>query len=243
MGRMAVTGLRWDARWRRRPLRPGVTVVTVNWNSVGYLEVLVGAVRRFSPPGTSILVVDNGSTDGTAAYLQAHRELRRLRLPWNAGHARAMDMGCLLVDTEFLVTLDVDAFPIRDDWLEKLLAPLDDGFTIAGAHLNRDYVHPCCLAMRTLRFRDGRLSFRDNYANGAGDVGEQLCAADGGPLFYLEKTIQYGPGDVGTVFGDVVYHNFYSTRFGATSASTLDGEVGRDDPARAWDRAVREFLS
>jgi hypothetical protein len=45
------------------------------------------------------------------------------------------------------------------------------------------------------------------------------------------------------VFGDVVYHNFYSTRFGATSASTLDGVVGRDDPARAWDRAVREFLS
>lgn len=43
-----------------------------------------------------------------------------------------------------------------------------------------------------------------------------MSARDGGPLHFLEVTSRFGPGDVGTVFGGVVYHNFYSTRFAAT---------------------------
>ena len=55
-------------------------------------------------------------------------------------------------------------------------------------------------------------------------------------------TSQRGPGDVGTVFGDLVYHNFYATRFGATSERTLDEVVGVEEPELAWEEALRRYV-
>ena len=111
------------------------------------LEVLIDVVRRRSPASTRIIVVDNGSGDESRARLA---ELRTSRpwFPFNVGHELAMDIGVLLAETEFVVALDVDAFPLHDDWLEELLAPLDTGRQVSGARLNRQYVHPCCWAMR-----------------------------------------------------------------------------------------------
>lgn len=47
--------------------------------------------------------------------------------------------------------------------------------------------------------------------------------------------------DVGTVFGDFVYHNFYATRFAATERPVLDRVVRRDDPAAAWAEALERY--
>jgi glycosyltransferase involved in cell wall biosynthesis len=195
----------------------------------------------------SIIVVDNASRDRTRALLAAHPEVRSVRLPFNAGHDLALDLGFLLAETEFVVALDVDAFPLHDRWLEELLAPLDSGAEIAGARLNRRYVHPCCLAMRTRRFVERGHSFRGRYRpreagrDASGDIGELMSAAEPGRLHFFDPTSQRGPGDVGTVFGGLVYHNFYATRFAATTSDVLDEHVRRDDAAAAWGEAVELY--
>lgn len=247
--RIAVPALRARARRRLGRLQPGAaTIVTVNWNSWPHLEVLIDVVRRRSPVGTRIIAVDNGSVDGSRGRIAAAEGVRGLLLPANVGHELAMDLGVLLAETEFVVALDVDAFPLHDDWLERLLAPLSDGAQVAGARLNREYVHPCCWAMRKARFVEQSHSFRAHYVprsegrDASGDVGEEISAAEAPNLHFFEVTSQRGPGDVGTVFGDLVYHNFYATRFNATSDQTLDGVVAADDPARAWDEALQRFV-
>jgi glycosyltransferase involved in cell wall biosynthesis len=214
----------------------------VNWNSVDYLRVLVAAVRHFSPPDVRVLVIDSGSHDDSRRFLAARSDVRSIYLPINVGHASGLDIGFLCARTEFVVALDVDAFPICDDWLDRLIAPLHEGYTISGARLNREYVHPCCLAMRLARFVKHRHSFKAHYVNGAGDVGEIMQLRDGGPLNFIDPTSQRGPGDVGTVFGGIVYHNFYSTRFSAAPTAVLDGVVGRDEPALAWEEALVKYL-
>jgi len=222
-------------------------VVTVNWNSWEHLAVLIELVHRRSPAGTEILVVDNASADGSRARLQGREDVRHLLLPVNMGHDLAMDIGTLLSETEFTVTLDVDAFPLHDGWLSELLAPLDAGAQVSGARLNREYVHPCCWAMRTARFVTEGHSFRSRYRpregerDAAGDVGEEISAAEAPHVRFFEVTSQRGPGDVGTVFGDLVYHNFYATRFLATDRKTLDEVVAVDDPALAWQEALRRY--
>ena len=75
------------------------------------------------------------------------------------GTISRFEIGFLLVETEYAVALDVDAFPLNEGWLEPLLAPLSCGKEISGARLNREYVHPCCLAMRTARFVEQRPQF------------------------------------------------------------------------------------
>lgn len=247
--RLAVPALRARARRRLDRLRPGAaTVVTVNWNSWPHLEVLIDVVRRRSPAGTAIIAVDNGSEDESRQRIRERPEAEGLLLPANVGHELAMDLGVLLAETEFVVALDVDAFPLHDDWLERLLAPLSEGAQVSGARLNRQYVHPCCWAMRKARFVEQGHSFRAHYQpreegrDASGDVGEEISAAEAPNVHFFEVTSQRGPGDVGTVFGDLVYHNFYATRFNATSEATLDGVVGTDDPARAWDEALQRYV-
>lgn len=241
--------LRARARRRLGSLRPGAaTVVTVNWNSWSHLEVLIDVVKRRSPTGTEILVVDNGSADARSHRPRDVPGVRTILLPLNMGHDFALDLGVLLVDTEFVVTLDVDAFPLHDRWLDELEGVLTNGAQVAGARLNREYVHPCCWAMRTARFVQQGHSFRSRYRpreegrDASGDVGEEISAAEAPALEFYDVTSQRGPGDVGTVFGDLVYHNFYATRFTGTDEETLDGVVAVDDPARAWEEALQRYV-
>ncbi len=240
--------LRGRARRRLRSLTPGrATIVTVNWNSARYLAVLLRLVAQRSPGGTEIIVVDNASSDDTRAVVARHAGVRLVRFPVNVGHEIALDTGFLLARPEYVVALDVDAFPLHDRWLDELTAALQGGAEVAGARLNRNYVHPCCLAMRTARFVGRGHSFHAHYiprtetADASGDVGEAISAAEGDRVRFFEVTSQRGPGDVGTVFGDLVYHNFYSTRFRGLSDTVLDVHVTNDAPVAAWDEAVARY--
>jgi len=174
-------------------------------------------------------------------------EVDGLLLPANVGHELALDLGVLLAETEFVVALDVDAFPLRDDWLERLLSPLSEGAQVSGARLNREYVHPCCWAMRKARFVERGHSFRSDYVprsegrDASGDVGEAISTAEAPDMHFFEATSKRGPGDIGTVFGGIVYHNFYATRFNATTDQTLDG-VSAGDSVSAWDEALQRYV-
>jgi hypothetical protein len=109
------------------------------------------------------------------------------------------------------------------------------------------------MAMRVERFIRESHSFKPNrpwdaelLGSERWDVGERLSMAErerGGSVHLIERTAVRGPGDVGSVFGEAVYHNFYGARFGATPLDVLDGEVSRDDPRLAWDEAVRRWLT
>lgn len=236
-----------------RGLRPGVTVVIVNWNTLPFLRVGIDAVRRLSPADTRVLVVDNRSHDGSRAFLSVQKGLHRILLPTNVGHELALDIGFLAATTEFVVSLDVDAFPVAPDWLERLLAPLDQGYVVSGAHLRRNFVHPCCLGMRLRSFVDGEHTFLPRRSGHFGIDADDPAATGwdtGGLISMMEKrrylfdvTETRGPGDIGTVFGGFVYHNFYSARHLLEvdpEAAELEG-VKRSEAMDAWREAVERF--
>jgi hypothetical protein len=102
--------------------------------------------------------------------------------------------------------------------------------------------------MRTERFVTRGHSFRSRYRpraegrDASGDVGEEISAREAPHLYFFDIASQRGPGDIGTVFGDLVYHNFYATRFRATHEQTLDAVVARDDPGEAWQEALQQYV-
>jgi glycosyltransferase involved in cell wall biosynthesis len=218
-------------------------VLTVNWNSLPYLRVMLEATRHLSPPETRLLVVDNGSTDGSISYLAGRDDVEVLRLPTNVGHGIALDLGAARVRTEHLAVLDVDAFPISDRWLGESIGALDAGAQVAGARLHRNFIHPCFLVMRTSLIHRYGLTFRpvgsiarlDTAAPLFLDVGEALSQRAivkfGGSqaLHPFEITSLEGPGLAGAVFGGLVYHNMFATQ-GSGSAGAL----------ALWERAVAE---
>jgi GT2 family glycosyltransferase len=100
---------------------PGdVTAIIPNWNGAGRLEKAIASLLRQSVPLARVLVVDNGSTDGSAESAAA-LGASVLRLDRNYGFSRAVNEGIRVCETDWVAILnnDIEAAP---DWLERLLA-------------------------------------------------------------------------------------------------------------------------
>jgi glycosyltransferase involved in cell wall biosynthesis len=234
------------ARGRRHPTtyRPGITVVTVNWNSLPFLRSMIAATRAMSPPGTEFLVVDNGSSDGSREWLAEQDDVRVMRLPVNVGHGVALDLAIPTIDTEHVAVLDIDAFPISNRWLGESLEALAEGASAAGAHMHRNFIHPCFFVSTTRVLHELDLTFRPvgslaRLANRAPlflDVGEALSQrlivkfGGGRALHFFEITSSRGGGVDGAVFGNLVYHNMFATQ-GTGRTGALDN----------WRAALAEF--
>jgi glycosyltransferase involved in cell wall biosynthesis len=90
------------------------------------VEALSGAGLTFE-----VIVVDDGSTDGTATLMRAHRspEVRYLRLRRNGGKSSALSAGLARARGEYIVLMDADGQddPREIPGLLKVLEAGEDG--------------------------------------------------------------------------------------------------------------------
>lgn len=111
-------------------LWPGLSVVIVTYGQLPHtrrcLESLLGNTGH---PGLQVIVVDNASTDGTAAYLRAvaaHDPRVQIILnPANRGFAAANNQGLAVATGEVLVLLNNDT-EVAPGWHVPLLRHLQD---------------------------------------------------------------------------------------------------------------------
>lgn len=231
---------------------PGHTIVLVSWNSEAIIADTLRMIERFSPTETRVLMVDNGSQDATRDIVALFPRVELLPLRTNIGHGLAMDLGFLRARTDHCIALDVDAFPIADDWIPRLRAHLDAGAVVAGAELRRHvgfYIHPCCLMMRRRRFVQMRHTFENRFVPGINpkgdafgrywDTGERISMREGTSRLAPIPLTEKGPMGTELVFGDLVYHNGATTR--AVSAEDWAEAGGANAALDAWRRAVERF--
>jgi GT2 family glycosyltransferase len=87
--------------------RPEVTVVIPSWNCLGDLTECVRSVRAEAGVPLELLVVDNGSADGTPAFLDAEG-IENVALPRNLGFARAVNLGAARTRSPLVMVLNAD---------------------------------------------------------------------------------------------------------------------------------------
>ncbi|MEV6811128.1 glycosyltransferase family 2 protein [Micromonospora sp. NPDC051296] len=102
-------------------------------NEAGSIADVVGEIRG-ELPGVDVLVVDDGSTDRTAAVAVA-AGARVARLPYNLGVGGAMRLGYRYAyDHDYDVAVQIDADGQHDPrYLPKLVDLLDDYDLVIGA--------------------------------------------------------------------------------------------------------------
>jgi len=84
-----------------------VTVVIPCYNQAGYLGEAIASVQAQTYRSFEIVVVDDGSTDATAAVARRHADVRLLQQS-NAGLSAARNAGLALGRGDYLVFLDAD---------------------------------------------------------------------------------------------------------------------------------------
>lgn len=98
------------------------SILVVSHNALARTRDCIEALRRNADERhrQEIVVVDNGSTDGSAEWLAEQSDLELVRNSDNAGAPRARNQAIARARGEFLVFLDNDVVVTRD-WLHRLL--------------------------------------------------------------------------------------------------------------------------
>lgn len=100
---------------------PRASIIIPHYNGKHHLETCFTALRRQTCADFEVLLVDNGSTDGTQAYTQAaFPEVRLLELGKNYGFTGACNAGFAAATSPILILLnnDTEADP---HWLANIL--------------------------------------------------------------------------------------------------------------------------
>jgi N-acetylglucosaminyl-diphospho-decaprenol L-rhamnosyltransferase len=199
-----------------------------------YTEQCVTSLLAHGTPAESILVIDNGSSDGTPAWLTAHREIASVRNGVNLGCGGAWTQGALLARSDWVVLLNNDvlvsarAMDAMLDAAERhgldVVSPalaegaLDYDFdshaaafvqAMAGT-LRPGWFHGVCFAVRRTVFERIGFPDTDRRLGGREDVEFLVrCERNGVP--------------VGTV-GDALLHHF-----GSITQKAIKLETGQKD--------------
>ncbi len=146
-----------------------LSIIIVNWNTrallAGCLASLQADIQKFKRSSVETFIIDNASTDGSAALV-------REQFPWvtlienreNAGFARANNQGLAAARGRYVLLLNPDTV-VHAGALETLVAFMDaqPGAGACGARLlNADgSLQPACSPMLTPGREFWRLCFLD----------------------------------------------------------------------------------
>ena len=119
MNAFVIASLMMDRRPPRKALAsyPAVTLLVSAYNEEASIQDTILSIERQRYPGPlEVLVIDDGSTDETAARVEAlsYPWLTLLRQPGNAGKSAALNRGLAFARHELIVTLDADSYLFAD---------------------------------------------------------------------------------------------------------------------------------
>ena len=117
-------------------MQPLVTVICLCYNHARFLREALDSVRQQTYANIEIIVVDDASTDGSAAllteYLQPYPAIKFIRHRQNTGNTRAFNEAFRLSAGEFIIDFATDdvLLPQRVEEQVKAFAALDAGFGV-----------------------------------------------------------------------------------------------------------------
>lgn len=136
------------------------SVIVLVWNGMSYLKPCLDSVLAQDFSDFEVIVVDNGSTDGSADFVAEHyRQVRLIRNVRNLGFASGNNIGLATANGDVLVLLNQDT-EVGTGWLEALVGTFDDPTVgIAGCRL----LYP-----------DGKIQHAGGFLRGARGESEHL---------------------------------------------------------------------
>jgi GT2 family glycosyltransferase len=172
-------------------------VVIPCWNGRRWLDGCLGSVLAQSRRPDEVIVVDNGSTDGSPEHVRERfPEVTVLELGRNTGFAGAANAGLLAARSEAVALVNTDV-RLEPDWLERACAALDSAPSAASVATkmldlaDRSLVYDAGDILR----RDGACEQRGRFERDDGRFdrpGEVFGACAGAALYRRAPVLELG---------------------------------------------------
>ncbi len=151
-----------------------ISLVIPIYNTKAYLKDCLDSVLAQTLPDLQIILVDDGSTDGSAAIAQEYaKQDKRIEVyrQTHAGQSAARNLGLSHAQGDYIAFVDADD-TLAPDWCAKHLAAIEgvdyvqSGYTRSGRHLapatNHQFTSPCMRLYRRqaidgMRFIEGMI--------------------------------------------------------------------------------------
>ncbi len=110
-----------------------VSVIILNWNTKEMLkQYLPPVINNSNHPEASVVVADNGSTDGSSAMLQQQfPEVKLIQFDRNYGFAGGYNRALQQTTSKYTVLLNSDVVP-ASEWLGPLIETMNSNDKIAA---------------------------------------------------------------------------------------------------------------
>jgi GT2 family glycosyltransferase/Flp pilus assembly protein TadD len=114
-----------------------VSIVILGFNQVAYTKKCIDSIRRHTRQDYELILVDNGSKDGTEQYFRAVPGAKVIRNETNLGVAKGWNQGMRAASGEYILILNNDVI-VGPDWLENMvrLAESDPSIGLVGPRSN-----------------------------------------------------------------------------------------------------------
>jgi glycosyltransferase involved in cell wall biosynthesis len=234
---------------RRTAVRASVVMVTHNRREL--VQQTLDSLAVQTRPADEVVVVDNGSTDGTADVLAAAvaagvpSGLQVLTRPANLSVAEGRNLAVAASSADVVAFTDDDCRP-RPTWLESLLAGMRDGIGLVQGRTQADPAQPLRPLSRTQwtpaefgLYETCNIAYARSALDAAGPDGR-----DGpfDPAFAADIARRLGPRWEALPFAEDTELGWRAKRAGVRSRfavhAVVDHEVWPPDPALLRRRAA-----
>lgn len=146
-----------------------LTVITTTFDGrLSWLKDLIGSILAFTPPPYDLIVVDNGTTDGTDQFLKGLKWVKTICNATNLDDTLGTNQALQIAHTDYIVKIDTDTLIGDRGWWEEIFSLMEANpkIGIAGHVWNPGFLLPSRLYREGWPDPDGSLDCPDHVQGG-----------------------------------------------------------------------------
>lgn len=123
---------------------PLVSFVVLNWNGLNDTKECIISINQLNYPNKELIIVDNGSTDGSKDYFRTLNDIKYVDLPSNTGFTGGHIAGRKIAKGEYLAIINNDLV-LDENWVNACLQTFErheDAAIVGGKAYKWDRNNP-----------------------------------------------------------------------------------------------------
>ncbi len=101
-----------------------ISIIILTYNQLKYTKLCIESIKTWTEVPYELILVDNGSSDGTVEYLTSIADVKLITNQTNLGFSKGVNQGIKAADGDHIMLLNNDTI-VANNWLKNQLRCID----------------------------------------------------------------------------------------------------------------------